>query len=243
MKTTKYLSPRLAGLALGLTTGLVALSLAVLPAGQVQAAPGNPANAAGIVSLQADFAAVSATLSDAEIAGLVYMREEEKLAQDVYLALYARWGLPIFQNIANSEQRHTDAVKTLLDRYGLEDPSAGKAAGEFVNADLQALYGELMALGEQSLGDALKVGATIEDLDIFDLQKNLAEVENVDIRRVYENLTRGSRNHLRSFISTLERQTGESYQPQYLSDEEFQSIVGSGRETGRDGRRGGRNRP
>lgn len=162
MKTTKYVSPRLTALALGLTTGVMALSLAVLPASQVQAAPGNPANPAATAGVQTSPAAVSATLSEAEIAGLVYMREEEKLAQDVYLALYAEWGLPIFQNIANSEQTHTDAVKTLLDRYGVEDPAVETAAGEFVNADLQALYDQLTALGEQSLGDALKVGATIE---------------------------------------------------------------------------------
>jgi hypothetical protein len=243
MKTTKYVSPRLTALALGLTTGVMALSLAVLPASQAQAAPGNPANPAASAGVQTSPAAVSATLSEAEIAGLVYMREEEKLAGDVYLALYAEWGLPIFQNIANSEQTHTDAVKTLLDRYGVEDPAAGAAAGEFVNADLQALYEQLTALGEQSLGDALKVGATIEDLDISDLQKNLAGVENASIRRVYENLMKGSRNHLRSFVSTLSRQTGETYQPQYLSEDEFQSIVDGARETGRAGRNGSRNRP
>lgn len=233
MKTTKFLSPRLAALALVLTTALAALSLAVLPASRAQAAAENPPISA----------VVSSDLTEAEIAGLLYMREEEKLARDVYLALYAEWGLPLFQNIARSEQTHTDAVKGLLDRFGLADPADGTAAGEFTNPDLQALYEDLVALGAQSLSDALKVGATIEDLDIFDLQNNLAEVENVYIRRVYENLTKGSRNHLRAFVSTLGRQTGESYQPQYLSEDEFASIVESGRETGRPGRSGNRNRP
>ena len=165
------------------------------------------------------------------------MREEEKLARDVYLALYDLWGLAIFQNIANSEQSHTDAVKVLLDTYGLEDPAAGNDPGEFDNEDLQALYDQLVLQGSQSLSDALKVGAAIEEIDILDIEAYLAQADNADIRRVYENLMKGSRNHLRSFVSTLSRQTGETYQPQYLSMEIFLSIVNGAMESG--GNRGG----
>ena len=71
------------------------------------------------------------------------MREEEKLAHDVYVTLYAQWDLPIFQNISRSEQTHTDAVKTLIDRYGLTDPASSKV-GVFTNPDLQALYNDLV---------------------------------------------------------------------------------------------------
>lgn len=49
------------------------------------------------------------------------MREEEKLARDVYLTFGEKWGLTLFTNIAKSEQTHTDAVKTLLDRYEIKD--------------------------------------------------------------------------------------------------------------------------
>lgn len=100
--------------------------------------------------------------------GLTYVREEEKLARDVYLFLYDMWGLQVFQNIADSEQTHTDAVKTLLDAYGLTDPAAATQPGEFVNPDLQALYNQLTAQGSLSLADALKVGAAIEEIDILD---------------------------------------------------------------------------
>jgi hypothetical protein len=187
-----------------------------------------------------DSLSLSDDLSENEINGLFFMREEEKLARDVYLALYEQWGLAIFQNIANSEQSHTDAVKVLLDAYGLADPAVGKAPGEFVNADLQDLYDQLIDQGAQSLSDALKVGAAIEEIDILDIEAYLAQTENPDIRRVYENLIKGSRNHLRSFVSTLNRQTGETYEPQYLSVDLYQSIVGSAMETG--GNRQG-NRP
>jgi hypothetical protein len=179
-------------------------------------------------------------LSQDEANGLLYMREEEKLAHDVYLALYDKWELPIFENIANSEQTHTDAVKALLDAYDLSDPAAGKSTGEFVNTDLQALYDDLTAQGSRSLSDALKVGAAIEEIDILDLQTHLAQTENANIRTVYENLMKGSRNHLRSFTSTLSRQGGETYEPQYLSVDVYQTIVGSSIEAG--GRRNGNGR-
>jgi hypothetical protein len=176
-------------------------------------------------------------LSAEETAALLYMREEEKLAQDVYLTLYEQWGLPSFQNIASSEQAHTDAVKTLLNRYGLDDPAAAQA-GVFTNPELQALYTELVARGSQSLSEALKVGAAIEEIDILDLQERLAQTDNADIQQVFNNLLKGSSNHLRAFTSSLQAQTGETYQPQYLSVEAYQEILGSA--SGSNGRGGQR---
>lgn len=156
------------------------------------------------------------------------MREEEKLAHDVYLALYENWGLSIFQNIVNSELTHTEAAKSLLDAYGLEDPAAGTEPGEFVNADIQALYDELIAQGSQSLSESIQIGAAIEEVDILDLETYQAQTDNARISMVYENLMKGSRNHLRSFTSTLNQQTGETYQPQYLSTDAYQSILAVG---------------
>ena len=187
----------------------------------------------------AQVAAATAAVNDDVAAGLIFMREEEKLARDVYLTLSEQWELRIFTNIAASEQNHMDAVATQLERYGLEDPAVGMAVGEFVNADLQALYDELVATGSSSLGAALRVGAAIEEIDILDLEEYLAEVEAPEIVQVYENLLRGSRNHLRAFTSTLSQQTGEIYLPQYLDQDVYTEIVeAQGSETGRGGRRG-----
>lgn len=169
--------------------------------------------------------ATASPLTQDEINGLLYVREEEKLAHDVYFVMYQTWGLNIFQNIANSEQAHTDAIKTLLDTYGLPDPVAGNALGEFTNPDLQALYDQLVAQGSQSLSEALKVGAAIEEIDILDLEDHLAQSENVNLQQVYTTLKNGSYNHLRSFVSTLKQRTGETYQPQYLSEEAYKSII------------------
>jgi hypothetical protein len=171
------------------------------------------------------------SLSDAEIEGILYMREEEKLARDVYLTLYEAWELPIFQNIARSEATHMEAVNTLIDRYGLADPAAAEV-GVFTNPTLQELYDQLVAAGRTSLADALRVGAAIEEIDILDLQERQAQTDQADIELVYENLMKGSRNHLRAFASTLTRQTGETYQPQYLDPASYESIVNSARETG-----------
>ena len=165
------------------------------------------------------------TLSDEEIAGLFFMREEEKLAHDVYVTLYEQWGLQLFQNIARSETVHTETIRALLERYGLDDPVAGNAVGVFANADLQALYDQLVEQGNASLEDALGVGAAIEEIDILDLQERLAQTTAADIRLAYENLMAGSGNHLRAFVGTLERWTGETYQPQYMDSEAYQAIM------------------
>lgn len=176
-------------------------------------------------------------LSEEEVASLVFMREEEKLARDVYLGLYDLWSLSIFQNITDSEQTHTDAVKKLLDQFVIEDPADTSSPGIFVNEELQKLYIDIMAIGAQSLGDALKVGAAIEEIDILDLQKALEFAENEAIQQVYENLLKGSENHLRAFTSTLERQTGEIYQPQYMTQADYDAIVSSSNTRGGQGKR------
>lgn len=168
----------------------------------------------------------SETLSAAEQSSLIYMREEEKLAGDVYARLGATWGLKIFTNISTSESTHTEAVRQLLVRYNLTDPSANLGAGVFANTTLQGLYTQLVTAGSVSLIDGLKVGAAIEELDMLDINTHLKTVDNQDIRLVYDNLLKGSRNHLRSFYKTLLQQGG-SYTAQYLTQAEFDAIVNS----------------
>jgi hypothetical protein len=136
-------------------------------------------------------------LSADESAGLLYMREEEKLARDAYNQMYTLWGQQVFQNIASSEQTHMDQVKLLLDRYGLADPAL--EPGKFTDPALQALYNQLIAQGSVSLDEALKVGILIEQTDISDLQARLAQTDNADIQLIYNNLMSASYNHLNAF--------------------------------------------
>lgn len=179
-------------------------------------------------------------LSEAEADALLFMREEEKLAHDVYVTLYDQWGARVFTNIAASEQTHTDAVATLLDRYGLSDPTEGNTVGEFIDPALQTLYDDLIVQGSLSLADALKVGAAIEEIDILDLEERIATTDHADIQLVYERLLAGSSNHLRAFVSMLERQTGGSYTPQYMGQADYDAIIAAGGNGQQGGRRGGR---
>ncbi|MHB8799208.1 MAG: DUF2202 domain-containing protein [Thermoanaerobaculia bacterium] len=171
------------------------------------------------------------TLSSAEAAEVSFMREEEKFARDVYRALFAAHGDRAFANIAAAEQRHMDLVKLLLDRYGLADPSATAAPGEFKDTRLATLYADLVAKGKVSLVEALKVGATIEDLDLADLAKAIAASDNRDVDAVMQNLAKGSRNHLRAFAGRLEA-LGAPFSAQYLPADDVAAILAAPRERG-----------
>ncbi len=164
---------------------------------------------------------------------LFKMRQEEKLAHDVYWELGKLYKLPIFRNIARSETRHMEMVKILLQKYGLEDPIKGmeNKPGVFKAAVFKSLYKKLIRRGKRSLIEALKVGAIVEELDIRDLKKALKTTDNKDIKVLYNNLLKGSRNHLRAFVGIL-RRYGVNYKPRYLSPQEFNKIITTPHETG-----------
>lgn len=176
--------------------------------------------------------AANPPISTEEQAGLLLMREEEKLARDVYLALADRWGVRVFSNIAASEAAHMEAVGDLLVRYEITDPITTDTRGVFTNPELQQLYTDLVARGSISTAEAFQVGALIEDLDINDLENLLRETNKADIRIVYENLQKGSRNHLRAFTRQIVR-GGDIYNPVHISTAEYERIIESEQERGR----------
>ena len=143
--------------------------------------------------------AASGTLTAAQKVDLLYMVEEEKLAHDVYAALAVKYPATVqFSQIVKSEAQHQAALRTLLVRYGLTDPTAGLATGEFATASFQALYGDLLADATNSV-TALGVGIAIEKLDIADLRDAKATVTAPDVVQVYTNLLAGSARHLVAF--------------------------------------------
>jgi hypothetical protein len=168
---------------------------------------------------------IIAPLSQAEINDLKFLREEEKLARDVYLHSYDKYHFFIFDNISRSEQKHMDRVLGLLNKYGIADP-ASTERGVFVNKELQLLYNSLTAKSDISLVDALTVGATIEDLDINDIDHFTANTTQTDLLSVYNNLVCGSKNHIRAFTRQLEN-NDVRYVPQYISLTEFNLILSS----------------
>ena len=190
-------------------------------------------------------AAIKGGLSESEADGIVFMREEEKLARDVYLTLADVWGTRIFSNIATAEQTHMDSVLGLIEAYGLEDPVGDNGVGVFVDPNLQQMYEDLAASGSESVEAALEVGALIEEVDIEDLALYLEETVSADVVTVYERLLRGSENHLRAFVSQLES-AGSDYQPSVLDADAYESILSSedqrgGHGAGRGSHGAGRN--
>lgn len=168
-----------------------------------------------------------ATLSTSEKQGLLYMREEEKLALDVYVVLEKKWGSRPFGNISRSEQRHVNSVKVLLEKYGIDDPVATLKPGQFKDKNLQKLYNDLIKSGGASRIEALKVGATIEDVDLYDLARWAKLTDKQDILSMYEVLADGSRNHMRAFVRNLSN-SGVTYKPRYISQETFDEIINVG---------------
>ena len=144
-----------------------------------------------------------ASLTPAERGWILQLREEEKLARDVYLTLAKRWNVKIFSNIAKSESNHMAAVKNLIVKYGLPDPVVKDTVGAFTNPAFAALYKDLVAAGSVSIVEAYEVGIIIEEMDIEDLTEALLEIQKVDVRTVFENLLSGSENHLAAFESQL----------------------------------------
>lgn len=181
---------------------------------------------------------------------MVFMREEEKLARDVYITLGIKYsGTVAFSNIDDSEEQHTATVRDKLAKYNIDDPSTDNTVGVFTGADygdyFTGKYNYLVEWGEKSLIDALYVGAYIEELDMLDIVQcpqiiidthdsiqdsgdcGLDYTDNSDIQRMYDSLLEGSKNHLRSYVGNIEAILGEcSYEPEFLDQEYIDEILG-----------------
>jgi len=168
------------------------------------------------------FSSNPVALTDAEKSGLYLMREEEKLAGDVYSFFNTKFNYRIFANISKSESVHSAAVLSLIRYFGLTD-SAVATKGVFNDATLQSLY-DKFTTEATTVNQALTTGAFIEEYDIADLKKLIAESSNADIKLVYGNLMRGSEFHLKSFTGVLKLR-GVTYVPKILSAEEYQLII------------------
>jgi hypothetical protein len=147
--------------------------------------------------------AASSELDTIETANILYLYEEEKLAHDIYVEMYIKYGAYIFENIKESEQRHMDAVERLIVKYGLVDDVLYKDPGVFINETIQGEYNRLWDKGIQSLKSALEVGVEIEEMDIADIERMKQQTDEADIDRVLSNLLDGSYKHLNAFEAEL----------------------------------------
>jgi len=142
-------------------------------------------------------------LSPEEAAGIIFMRQEEKLARDVYIVLYQVWEYKLFDNISKAEQNHMEAVKRLIVRYDLEDPIVSDEVGVFSSPVFQQMFDDYVLQGQQSLLDAMQTGQAIEQQDIEDLENQLSFADNQDLVNVYTNLKAASENHLLAFTNHI----------------------------------------
>lgn len=179
---------------------------------------------------------------------LTFMREEEKLARDVYITfsqMYPR--SRVFGRIDNSEQQHTDAIKRLLDKYGVVDPSTNDNVGIFTGYEYGEYFTNLFKLliEVDNQLEALYVSAYIEEFDIIDLlycnqeiiyandeltdrySCGLEVTETTDVQRTLNSLLMGARSHLRAYVRDIEREIGVgNYAAQLLTQEEVDEILG-----------------
>ena len=175
-------------------------------------------------SLQAINNVLNGPLTEKEQENLLYLREEEKLARDLYLMLFENWGLKVFNNVAHSESSHTTAVKQLINKYKLEDPASPDRVGEFKNKDIVKLYGKFLKKGKKSKENALRIGGEMEEISLKDLNGFLASTDKPDLAFIYNNLMLASRNHLRIFSLSLEG-IGYFYEPAHISKSEYKDII------------------
>lgn len=182
-------------------------------------------------------------LNQEEIDEALFMREEEKLARDVYQDLAAYWQtqagsvpvVTIMGNIVKAENQHMESMKNVLTCYGLPDPiNPSTPSGVFLDPELAQLYTTLMAQGKTSQDAALKVGGLIEEVDIEDLQRSIGISQQAYTDQVYAALMCGSRNHLRAFAGQLIKTQGK-YTAQLLPQATVDAIVNSANESCGDG--------
>ena len=136
----------------------------------------------------------NAALGADTLDALRYIREEVRLARDLYGALSDIWGLDVFGNTAKSKQSFMNAVSFLLKPYGFDDPTDD--TGKFVDSDLQELYSYLIDQGKVSRNNAIDVTILIEQTVIADLNDVLLQTNEKDVHKVLTLLMEGSENHL-----------------------------------------------
>lgn len=166
----------------------------------------------------------TAELTSDEIEFLYAVREDEKLARDIYNSFYSLYASKPMSNIAKAEENHIAAVERLFYFYSINYPAVGEA-GVFADATRQSYYNELISKGTTLL-DAYKAAAYLEEKDIADYEAVLPSITNPNIKLVIEHLIKGSINHFKATLRQIDALGGE-YQAAVLSQERYTEIVNS----------------
>jgi hypothetical protein len=134
-------------------------------------------------------------------AALAQVREDEKLADDVELALGQRW-----QGIAAILQGSTQPLPSsedVLRARGLPDPEAGLAAGVFSRAAVRRRYFVALWLGWQTEASAMTVAARLEANRLASLLAARDELPDVEQRLVLDQRARAASDRLHALCQRL----------------------------------------
>ena len=194
---------------------------------------------------------VTTILDSNEASHLIFMREEEKLARDVYLSFADMYPEQrVFAQIATeSEQTHTDVMRDKLTQYNISDPnpdtnnlpeSIGIFKGEEWGLYFTEKFEVLTKMGAVNEMEALYAGAFIEELDMHDIAEcpavmvdagyddpcGLHYTDESGLINAYRSLIDGSESHLRAYVGQIEAVIGVgNYEAQYLSQDEVDAIL------------------
>lgn len=167
---------------------------------------------------------VTDSLSADEIEFQFALREDEKMARDLYTVFAAKYSTaPQIDRIAAAENSHIACVEAVLDYYEISYPAMTAAAGLFEDAKRQAIYNELA----DKSGTLLEVYATmaaVEEESVSAYKSVQSEITNENIALVITNMIKASSNHLKAAVCQIIA-GGGTYTPLYLSAEEFGTIV------------------
>lgn len=184
----------------------------------------------GIVLILVSIVIVASSLSVQEMQSAQLRREEEKMAQDLYVQFYEQWGIPTFFNISRSKAKHLESTyDELFEPYGIEDPIKDMTIGVFTNPDIQKMYDEFRMKGMRSPGDAIEVAMMIVEMDLYHRAAGLEFGRDEEFIEVFEHRAKASENHFRSFSNQAMRY-GLAYQPRYLPQESVQALLSVERE-------------
>jgi len=172
----------------------------------------------------------TADLTADEIEFVYAVREDEKVARDLYTLFFEKYSLKVFSTIAKSESNHMRAVEILLDYYEIDFPIPG-AYGVFEDSARQTIYDSLVIKGSTAL-EGFRVMAQMEEECVISYRNVLADITNSNIKIVIENLGKASENHFKAAIRQVTA-LGGTYSPKYMTQEEYNAIIAKGFEQGK----------
>jgi len=172
----------------------------------------------------------TADLTADEIEFIYAIREDEKVARDLYFSFFGTFGLKPFENIGKAEDNHIKATEKLFDYYEIDYPALSEN-GKFENAIRQKLFDSLLLKGTPEL-EAFKVMAMLEESNIVEYGEVLKTIANPNIKIVIENLARASANHFKAAIRQITA-LGGTYRPALMTQEQYRAVIATGFEKGK----------